>query len=410
MNDLYRLDIEGRKLPKDTFTEAELKPMLKALPYDVAKTARVWGKGMDDYSPIWNVFEWAECYAPAPDASAEESLDATWCILEGKWNDYKLPSIRIPMVGASGVGKTSLLVSMYAQLSGAFLPDSDADGGRTDQIIDTKRLELTKLAKGEKGRMVTETACEHTKARQDFHFKTSASTGGEHYTQPFCFVDFAGGWFNGVRSNPEVIDVLSKAPVSMLVVDAPALMEDADVHEQINRPGRIHDLYKLVVDRWRHSARSVVVVLLKAELYIHQHRENEMNEMLRKRYKGLFELLYSHNVKIYVTPVATVGGVEFDHFDGDGVQWFRYSGGGYTPAGCEIPLKICINRALYSRINTLTRRLEAKERWMRILEELVLRRKQRQSLEVLTSFIKDSSLTDVDIKRYRLYAYPRQNS
>ncbi|MDY7007839.1 MAG: hypothetical protein SWX82_28860 [Cyanobacteriota bacterium] len=227
--------------------------------------------------------------------------------------------LKIAMMGASGVGKTSLLTAMYEQF--------DKTIGQTD-------LQLT--PDEESNAVLQERLGELKGLLDDFE-----ATGGiEGDSEPSSFIfdlgkkgakpslrlnfqDFPGGWLSSNATSEQrqfVKELLENSVAILIAVDTPALMEvKGKWHELQNRPTQIKNLFASVYQEMK-SPRLVIFAPVRCEKYM--QNTTSASNLLRSIKEGYADLLALFRaqtlnpwVTTVVTPVQTVGTVVFSRID-----------------------------------------------------------------------------------------------
>lgn len=275
-------------------------------------------------------------------------------------------------VGARGVGKTSLLASMYEQIKNKkienFFFDTDTEAGINTQtrlheakelmlemIEDTELHGLVKAGLGIKGSTdirYYEIAGEKTEPDQTFFKRTPF----KKFRYKFGFTDLPGEYFTGeIQERQKAQEVLQNSLVSFLAVDTPALMDSKHKQTRNNKVDYIENMYKQT--EWTNQ-HTVIIVLSRCEKYWNQR--DEMLNKLREYYENFYNILKSKNIRVFVTWVKTLGGMEFSHYtkkeDGNGkkvdiAHFIRV--GDYEPENCATPLQLALKHGLSELANLI---------------------------------------------------------
>ena len=295
---------------------------------------------------------------------------------------YEFRPLHYCFVGPRGVGKSSLLASMYHELEEKrhidnFYIDISTGTGRRTQV----RLAN---AKQEMLSMLTESAPYATAAlglglRGDademsvYEFVgrstvqdtslTARLLGRElkEFRFPFRFIDMPGGWYRAERIDDEttarVKNTLEASDVSFLAIDTPALMESPALCMEYNRVDTIKAWYEASLDRLSEQQHTVVMVLSRCERYCGDKRA--MYDRLRSTYATLIRKLKNSGIKVYATYVQTLGGMEFETYET--VQHGNLSlkvarfikTGDYAPENCATPLLLALRHGLLRSLEQL---------------------------------------------------------
>jgi hypothetical protein len=250
--------------------------------------------------------------------------------------------LHVTMLGPTGVGKTSLLASLYDQfqlVSGQANLVMIADG-ETRGVLQGYREQLKKFARG--------LDRDPGIARSGFFREHNIllGTGGPRKPQMMlCFTDVPGEALNsGGAMASRLQETVDRSVVLFVAIDSPALIErDGKFHEEVNQPGLVADFVRSVATQGRDLL--VVLVPLKCEAYM-QHREDRLR--LRARVTesyypmvGQLSGFESSSCGVVVTPVQTVGSMIFSGFDPDGTEHvtLKHLGASYSPSDTDQPLR-----------------------------------------------------------------------
>ncbi|MBD1804633.1 hypothetical protein H6F98_03975 [Microcoleus sp. FACHB-SPT15] len=269
--------------------------------------------------------------------------------------------IKIAMLGARGVGKTSLLTAMYEQF---------------ESTIGQTNLQLTPDLKS--AAILQERLGELKSLTDDFE-ATGGIVGtndprsfifdlGRKGTKPSLrlhFQDFPGTYLS-IQANPKerefVKNLLTESVAVLVAVDAPALMEaDGKWHEKINRPQQITQLFRSVYQDLK-SPRLVILAPVRCEKYMQDATSaNALLKRIKDKYANLLNLFSSDAllpwVVSVVTPIQTVGTVVFSHIEvanGTPHFYFRKTShdAEYSPRNSEQPLRYLLRFALKIQIES----------------------------------------------------------
>lgn len=277
----------------------------------------------------------------------------------------KNPKMRVCMMGARGVGKTSVLTSMFKNLNGVnsntnlqltTLNDSE-NGGQdsTTTLINERYNELVEMfhSSSEIGD-VTNSGIAGSFEVHTFNFQFGVK--GKSTRIDLEIKDFPGEY---IFSEPEeVSQFISESNAIIVAVDTPHLMEcNGSYNEGKNCVKVITDFFTKCFSDLKDD-KLVMFVPLKCEKYYNNGTINEVLAAVENAYAELISLFKSQNLKdkitCVVTPILTVGEVEFDRFatneDGSikvlqnagipvkAIYKFSKKNAAYAPKYCEQPL------------------------------------------------------------------------
>ena len=268
----------------------------------------------------------------------------------------------ITFVGARGVGKTSLLASMYRELQkeavSCFCIDSESDGGVSLQVLGRTHEDMLKAMSAPIGEIIsTEQGISGTTEPRNFTFRGQGTiTHGEEkklFHFPFRFTDLPGGWYIGKSQYGDstdgvqkISDALNRSMVSFLSVDTPALMSgDPYLMNEFNRLGHIQNCYTQLAAQLASNKHTVIIVLSRCETYVKDPQLKEKLEItLKEKYGALINVLRNAGCKVKVTWIESLGGVEFVRYKDKCAQFKRT--GAYAPNNCATPLIMALD-AIY---------------------------------------------------------------
>lgn len=273
-------------------------------------------------------------------------------------------TMRVCMLGARGVGKTSVITSMYnsqkAAVSGTnlFLTAN----GATQTVLENKKNLLKGMFAGVHGAdsLVTESGLPGDSAESLFQFTYGMNS--ERINIDLEIRDYPGEY---LRTEPERVAVyIREADAVLIAIDTPCMMEaEGCYHEGKNRPQLVMDF--LMENLSSESEKLVLLVPLKCEKYYLEGQIDQVTDRVRKSYAPLIAHLKGQknestgkkNVCCAIAPIQTLGGVRFDSFEAaeDGGPRelatkegqplparirYRYtaSNADYAPRYCEQPL------------------------------------------------------------------------
>lgn len=229
-------------------------------------------------------------------------------------------TLRITMLGPRGVGKTSLLASMYNEFDAAvkniggltLVPNTETSKILSERLAELKRqTEIFSSAYNNIGVGISGTA-----VSREFLFELGLIA--KPMEIKLIFRDFPGGF---VISQPQtVMDFIHEADVIVLAIDTPALMEQkGHWHETVNSPRQITDLIKRALQGLRET-KLILLAPVKCETYLQSSKQaNDMLAMVKDKYNPLLSFLKAdglpNQVAAAITPVQTLGTVRFDRIE-----------------------------------------------------------------------------------------------
>lgn len=278
---------------------------------------------------------------------------------------YDCSPVPFCFVGPRGVGKTSLLASMYQQLKtkrvkNFFINLMTEEGKFTQSALDEAHLSMLEMIdETEMHAIVEELGIGGSADRNDFEFTgryTIPNAGvfqlkdNVEFLFRFRFTDMPGKWYNeGDEHNSEACQILSESLVSFLAVDTPALMEGPATNKRNNKQDLIENWYNTSITKLADNKHSVIIVLSRCEAF--WDRNEEMLEKLNESYGSLITSLKERGIKVFVTWVQTLGGIQFDHYEKRVAKFIRT--GNYVPENCATPLQLALSHGLSHAASTI---------------------------------------------------------
>ena len=274
--------------------------------------------------------------------------------------------MNIPMLGPSGVGKTSLLAAIYDQfdkITNLQIKSED----ESKKILDNRLEELKSLVKQETIKAsggIYPTGVVPPKFLFDIGLSSS-------YWK-IAFQDYPGEFIQDSKNITKVEIFLKESTAVLLAIDTPSLMErEGKWHDEINKPDLIRKLFK---DAYQNldSPRLVILALVKCEKYVRNEKDaKKLLECVKQKYENLLSLFrqgtLENKIAVVITPVQTVGSVIFSRIDtenGKPIFHFHKStgDGSYSPKDCDQPLRYLFRFLLknYPRDPLFTKNSELK--------------------------------------------------
>ena len=286
-------------------------------------------------------------------------------------NTATYQSVPLPFcfVGPRGVGKTSLLASMYQEIKnrgveGVYIDLHSDVGERTSTLLNNSHLDMLDMIEDtEMYQIVANMGLRGNTEEKTFEFigeKTIRDTdilkctNYKRFRFVYQFTDMPGGWYttHDPKFKDQAKKQLEESFVSFLAIDTPALMRGDASNERSNCSTRIKEWYDNALNTLKNNHHTVIIVLSRCEKFWKQ--KNEMRERLEKVYGSLIKKLVGNGIAVYLTWIKTLGGVEFSHYEainsGDGrdkVARFMRTGD-YKPENCATPLQLALQHGMAS--------------------------------------------------------------
>lgn len=266
---------------------------------------------------------------------------------------------RIPMkacmMGPRAVGKTTILTAIFNDTQesiGATTKLLLQPVGDTSSVLTEQKRKLNAVFKDMKD--ITDRPAAGMEASNvvntfDFQFGLK----GQNPRIDLEIKDFPGEF---VESKPEEVkQFINESSAVFVAIDTPHLMEEEGKYCTVkNRPDAITAFFKQSLSQIK-GDKLVLLVPLKCEKYFYEKRMSEVLARVKTVYADLLDTLRTDKDKriaCAVTPILTLGDVEFSHFAQQGgaitlnmnhcpaetVYKFRGTAPKYHPAFCVQPL------------------------------------------------------------------------
>lgn len=253
----------------------------------------------------------------------------------------------VTVLGASGVGKTTLLTSMYEQFNETvrnadlqLTPDPQTSNELSDHLMSLKEL----LGEFE---VSPEKSLQGTSEKRSYFFGLGKK--GKQPEIKLELVDFPGDFIRE-EENAKVVEELLLTSLAVLIpIDAPALMEaEGRWNARYNQVRRITDWFKRTYINLEREAL-VILAPVKCEKYLSKpEAAQELLDAVKASYSELLDFLGAEGLKdkvtVVVTPVQTVGNVVFSRIiQTSNLPRFKFLTVGkkspYDPRDTEQPLR-----------------------------------------------------------------------
>ena len=259
----------------------------------------------------------------------------------------EVPTIKATMLGPRAVGKTSVMASIFSdtrdQIAGTslyFRPQ----GETATNLINKKRLLMDVIEKKKNCDDKPNTGViEASNAVAPFEFEMGMLCREKSVN--IVITDYPGEYLT--TQCKMVSDFIAESHIVMVAIDTPYLMEEGGKYnEEKNEANKVISFFT------DHSEaikdKMILLVPLKCELYFHENRIDEVTSTVKRVYGELTEFCEKNNIACAITPIQTLGGVEFDKFVENTnplstlkkLSTYKFYGNNpkYTPMYCVQPL------------------------------------------------------------------------
>ena len=251
--------------------------------------------------------------------------------------------LKVCMLGAKGVGKTTVLTAIFDETKSskglsstskiALSPKDD-----TRKILAKRKMELLDVfdTKGS----FTNAGLSATAGASSYQFEFGLL--GKSPCVDLNIIDFPGEF---LQTEPNFVNEnLEEASAIMIAIDTPYLMEDNTRHNDAKN--QVSLIYNYLKENLKDVIESklIMFVPLKCEKYFYRGEMQLVNDQIRKHYANIINLYKSNEkVAMVITPILTLGDVEFSHFE-PGVEFpvatykFRGDTPKFSPRFCTQPI------------------------------------------------------------------------
>ena len=262
--------------------------------------------------------------------------------------------MKMMLLGPSGVGKTSLLATMWDEFFKSGTPFDVTAEAKTSQAIQDC-LALLKSVDQQKGFSPLEALLEGTKlATVKYQFDVRYNNEKE---LDIIFIDHRGGLVNANESEEgrhELVAELKDALVIINVIDGAVMVAGDDALSQ--KYNNHFAVQNLLTDALSDNRKHLVLfVITKCEKWLTDERgRSQLLERFEHHHKGVLKLIQRKaNTAALFMPVKTLGCVEFSRIETkDGTPYFIFTKNfnqTFRPEGVMQPLRYAVAFALNLR-------------------------------------------------------------
>ena len=225
------------------------------------------------------------------------------------------PTLSICMMGPRSVGKTTVLTSIFHESQSQICEGSSiylkALDGNTRMLNDYHTMLVDAVAKKNASNLPASSTV------SEFQFGLGLAGRGE--SVKLTIRDFPGEYLtSALKSDREdVYNFMANATVILIAIDTPYLMEKEGRYN--NDKNKIDIVTRYLRDNVSAvKDKLVLFVPLKCERYLHDGRLAQVSEKVKEAYADLTDFFGKNNIASFVTPIITLGGIEFDHMEQSG--------------------------------------------------------------------------------------------
>lgn len=226
--------------------------------------------------------------------------------------------MKVCMMGPRAAGKTTILTAIFNDTQeniGSWTNmQLTAETHTSAELTDRKRY-LTSIFTNRTGihdRPEAGLDASSTVTTFDFHFGLK----GKEPRINLEIKDFPGEF---VVSDPDSVkNFIMESTGIFIAIDTPHLMEHEGAYNEVkNKPSVITDFFRTVLPNID-GEKLVLLIPLKCERYFNEHRMDEVARRVKETYGELISLFReSHKIACAITPILTLGDVEYDDMELD---------------------------------------------------------------------------------------------
>lgn len=233
--------------------------------------------------------------------------------------------IKVLMVGGRRCGKTSVLASIFQQMThddllSNYLTISDATvaeekGGERKEGLNDKINELKQMLRQKRQDNSSVFLVDKKPTNTYWDYKLRISLPKKEESICINFRDSAGEYFEKSSTNSSTTEAyMRECDIFVVVVDTPYLMEANDeVCDNVNRIDDITNFIKNNVNTADgKDAKMVIYVPIKCEKWYNENHIDAVNEKIKMAYSSQIEYLKGQKHMIVgIIPMLTIGNIEF---------------------------------------------------------------------------------------------------
>ena len=226
--------------------------------------------------------------------------------IKQEWKKLNAPPVlRISMMGARGVGKTSVLTSIFKEsqetIAGSSIfwkADNDTAG----------KLNALKLALMNAFETRNPSNLPASSVQSEYRFKVGMD--GKEKVE-IRIKDFPGEYLVGNEDNQKAVSsFIDESQVIVVAIDTPYLMEEGGrYNEQKNEVQTIFRFLKENPELFKNKL--IMLVPLKCAKYFHNNTIHQVSDKVAELYAPLREYFKANNIASVITPIQTLGDIDF---------------------------------------------------------------------------------------------------
>ncbi len=224
-----------------------------------------------------------------------------------------VPTVKATMLGPRAVGKTSIMASIFSdsrkEVAGTRLCFVPQESCANKLTLKKAKLQDIIIKRKEFSDKPNTGAIEASSTVTSFDFDMGLKDRAKSIN--ISIKDFPGEYLD---SKPdEVSEFIEESHIVMIAIDTPYLMEDnGRYNEEKNDVNHVISFFMNHTKSLKN--KFILLVPLKCERYFHDGKIEEVSARVKDVYSSLIDFCKENNIACAVTPIQTLGGVEFDRF------------------------------------------------------------------------------------------------
>ncbi len=237
-------------------------------------------------------------------------LDNVKDFIVKKSGNRSVPTLNVCMMGPRAVGKTTVMTSIFHESQSSICNGSSIYLRACDSNTSSLNDYYLRLVDAVEKQDASNLPASNTVSE----FLFGLGLAGRNESVRLKIRDFPGEYLTSPRKEDrdDVYNFMAAATVILIAVDTPFLMEEGGrYNEEKNKMAIVTHYLKDNAEAVRDKL--VLFVPLKCERYFHDGRIEEVSKKTRDAYAELARFFSDNNIASFVTPIITLGGIEFDH-------------------------------------------------------------------------------------------------
>lgn len=232
------------------------------------------------------------------------------------------PVMKICMMGPKAVGKTTVLTAVFNETQNSIMQTKlnlTAKGDTCSEL--TQRLHMLRGIFAKKYEIIDNPNGLASSGISATSYESRFDFGLGHIGQEpiidLIIKDFPGEKVINEQQS-DVIQFIKESQCVFIAIDTPHLMEEAGRFNEVkNKPKVITHLFRDALSE-NSSEKLVILIPLKCEKYFNNGKMSDVLDKVKESYGDLINLLSKkENICCCVSPILTLGDVEFDTFSFD---------------------------------------------------------------------------------------------